>query len=315
VLPVSAPLTTSNLFETAGSTMDDNGLRGFLAGVEAVMMKQRSPQQPNPEVDRALLEVMRRYPEWRARMAVMTTSPWLRKKILALLPQGHRLVGSVTFGNSHSWHADRLRDVSIENESNGSFALRRSHLSRIPSEGVPLDPRLSRSQSFSVPRAKRFFEGGGNEFARAESLGGSPGPGAHFRTAPKGVAFAADGGETVVLGANHIFPWKGSLGHHINPVHCDHTTLPHAPAYSFAKMRRTTTDTAVGGGSMDGGPVKSDLGGISPGIVYQQYASFRPEVGHGTRRKPRSRSMSTLPRVRVVPVEPKARSLRIRSVG
>lgn len=58
----------------------DADLQTVVAHLEELQFAQRSPQQPNPKVDRAIETVLATRPEWRARMAVMTSSVLLRQK-------------------------------------------------------------------------------------------------------------------------------------------------------------------------------------------------------------------------------------------
>lgn len=170
-----------------------------------------------------------------------------------------------------------------------------------------MHPLLSHSPLHSIPRSKRFpgTKNGTGELDLLEAQRRStPGPGAYFKSQPGVTAFSADGGETVVLGANHACPWKKCLGHNINPVHVD-LSLMSAPCFSFTKTRRTMSETFLVNHGQDCGPIKSDLGCLSPGPVYETHGTMRPAVGQpaSTIRR-RARSTTSLPRVRVEPAPP-----------
>jgi hypothetical protein len=62
----------------------------------------------------------------------------------------------------------------------------------------------------------------------------------------------------------------------INPVDSDQTVLQSAPNYSFPKQKRFASDASAGHGGVCGGAVKTDLGCLSPGPVYEAFASMRP---------------------------------------
>merc|ERR1719401_1557555 len=132
---------------------------------------------------------------------------------------------------------------------------------------------------------------------------GNPGPGAYFKSQPRGTAFSTDGGETVVLGSNHVCPWKKCLGRNINPVHVDGTTLRSSPCFSFSKTRRSVSEVSLGVGP-DPGPTKSDRGCLSPGPVYEHHGTFRPrpQQSQSTSPKRKARSSTSTPKVRMIPV-------------
>lgn len=295
-------------------------IRSTLERLEDMQMRQRSPQQPNPELDKLIAQAFDRYPEWRMRMAVMTKSPWLRKKILSYLPNGVRMVGSSTLGNSHGWRSklpDNFTDHNWPTVTHhpkfgqhlpGGTMKEHTQVLRAPADKLRVNPTLSHSEYYSFPRNNRFPGTTGNgEIDKNEvQKKGTPGPGAYHKSVPRGTAFLADGGETVVLGANHVCPWKSALGHQINPIEVDQTSLPSAPKYSFSKTRRAISETSLGHGRQHGGLVKSDEGCLSPGHVYEQYASMRPSAGRPLSLKRNGRSVPAHMRVRCVPVEPDA---------
>merc|ERR1719444_256643 len=193
-------------------------------------------------------------------------------------------------GSTHPWRQDKV----VQDEFRPS-----------PSDKLPVHPLLSSSAFYSLPRNKRFpgTKERSMEIDAAEhQRRGNPGPGAYFKSQPRGTAFSVDGGETVVLGANHIAPWKKVLGHNINPVHVDGTTLRSSPCFSFSKTRRCASDTAIGHGCQDGGPAKTDRGCLSPGpAVYELHGTFQPSKTSSPG-KPRIRKSASTPKIRMKPV-------------
>jgi hypothetical protein len=307
-----------NLGDTSFGDSEPEDIRSVLERLEQMQFYQRSAQMPNPELDKLIVSTFARRPEWRMRMAVMTKSPWLRKKMLQQLPPGARGCGSATLGNSHPWRNPKLADEfsdhswpKVQVNEKGDYHIpggtaKHGRLLRAPVDKQRMDPIISHSAYYSVPKAKRFQGTHHNgELSKAEvQKRGTPGPGSYFKTIPRGVAFSADNGETVVFGANHICPWKGALGHHINPVDVDHSAMNAQPKWSFPKSRRSVSETMSGHGLQDGGPVKTDLGCLSPGPIYEHYGSQRPNVGRALSLKPkRSRSTPHIDRVRSYPVE------------
>lgn len=302
--------------------MELEDLRALVARLEGLQAQQRSPQQPSPEIDAELARVLAGRPELRPRLAVLTKSAALRKKILTQIPEGCRAVGSSMLGSTHPWRQGKVPDSftdhnwpkAVMTESGvhqlpGGTAAH-DRLLRCPVEKLAMHPLLSHTPNYSVPRAQRFD--GIGEVGRAEALKkATPGPGAYFKSEPRGPAFSVDGGETMIVGANHVCPWKKCMGHNINPVFADATSLTSAPCFSFSRTRRTVSETAVGVGCQDGGPVKTDLGGLSPGPVYEFHSSMRPLAGAGyggaarsLALRRRARSSASLPRVRMEPVAP-----------
>jgi len=298
-------------------------IRDFVVRLEDLQANQRSPQQPNPELDSLLSRALARHgPGWRQRLAVMTKSALLRKKILTMSAAhgGGRGLGCASLGVSHPWRQRPNASFSDQNWPKASTSMSGLHqlsggssdhdrLLRAPADKLRINPALTHSEEFSVPKAKRFpgtHHNGELNFREVQKRG-TPGPGAYFKSVPRGTAFSVDGGETVVLGANHVCPWKKALGRNINPVDVDLASMNSQPSFSFSKTRRFLSDTAVGHNNQ--GATKSDAGILSPGHVYEQYGTMRPLVGNttfGNRSKQRMmRSMSaTLPRMRSVPVEP-----------
>lgn len=245
-------------------------LRSFVARLEITQAQCRSPHQPTASLDAELRVAISLRPEWRARMATATKSANLRQKILAIAPHGQIRSGKML-----------------------SFA--------VPAEKLAYHPLLSSSACYSIPQRRRFpgtIERSGEVDATECQQRGTPGPGAYIRSQPRGTAFSVDGGETVILGANHTCPWKKCLGRNINPVHADGTSLKSSPSWSFSKLRRTVSDTSLG----YGGP----NGWLSPGPVYEHHSTLRPaswnvSVTAGSVRR-RPKSSSTHPKIRIEPV-------------
>ena len=85
--------------------------------------------------------------------------------------------------------------------------------------------------------------------------------------------------ETIVLGANHKYPFKGLL---CGEASTAKSTMPTVPQYSFPKQRRCVNDTAAGragggnGGRASTTAVKTDAGCLSPGPIYETFSVFYP---------------------------------------
>jgi hypothetical protein len=251
-----------------------------------------SPQQPSQELDAELSRVLAENPEWRARLAVIVKSASLRQKILATPLTGGRAVGSSALGGTHPWrkHAmpDHFSDHTWPRAVPGGYrgqhylpggsSPEHEQLLRSTANQLRMNPLMSRSQSFSIGKDKRFqYATDSGEVDHKEAQRREPpGPGEYFKSVPLGPGFSVDGGETVILGANHVCPWKRALGHHINPVHADLTTLTSQPAFTFSKTRRGVSDTSLGHAGQVGGPAKTDLGNLSPGHVYEHTHSIQP---------------------------------------
>jgi len=288
---------------------DTEVMRTFLARLEASQAQQRSPQQPNPELDDELARALSMHPSWRTRMAVATRSPLLRKKILSC--QCNRAVGSSALGQTHPWRKDQggkhFSDHSWPKAQLGDTGLhlpggdaRHDLLLRANQDQLAKHPLQSNTANHSFMKTKRFPGTGNYEVDTCDSQKRStPGPGAYFKTVPRGTAFSMDGGETVILGANHVCPWKKSLGRNINPVHVDGSTLRSQPCFSFSRTIRSVSEVSLGTAS-DPGPTKSDRGCLSPGPVYAHYGTFGPAPACKPQR--RARSTTSAPKVRMIPV-------------
>lgn len=266
------------------------------------------------EVERIIDEVTANNPEQRMRLASMTKSGWLRQKILGHVPKGGRMAGGSTLGSSHSWvtHDKRPQFGMRYTDSNwprsSSTQLpggdwRHDQLLRCAVEKLPVNPTIDKQPSYSIASEVRWWgcKENGELDKHFQQNRHPPGPGAYHKTAPRGPHFNVDNGETVVLGANHPCPWKSPMGQSINPTNIHVNSEHHsAPKWSFSKTRRSCSDTFLGHGQKSGGPVKSDEGGLSPGIVYEHYSTF----GQAPRVKKRSKSTGSKVRVYLVPPEP-----------
>jgi len=277
--------------------------------------------QSTTEIDLLIEQAIRDHPEQRMRMASMCRSGWLRQKILGAVPKGARMAGSSTLGSSYSWRHEKLPMnftdhnwpkvvCNPEGKQESASYLpggdhRHSRLLRCQVDKLPLNPLIHQQPNHSFSRDRRWWGCKDNgeldrHFCQNRQ---PPGPGAYHKSAPRGPHFHADGGETVVLGANHPCPWKSPMGNTINPTHIHAHSEHHSAAiWSFSKTRRSVSDTHLGHGQQAGGPVKSDEGCLSPGHVYQLYTTFAP--GPGLKGKRRTRSQPGVPRMRVHPVPP-----------
>lgn len=305
-------------------------LRQILDQMENMQFAQRSPQQPNPELDRLIYQTFATRPEWRQRMAVMSKSSWLRKKLLMTMPPGGRACGSSVLGATHPHRGGMPDEFSDHNwpkvqvNHKGDYhmpggTLKHHRLLNAPVDKIRVDPLMARSPDHSFPKNQRFpgCHPSGEVNKDMMQKRGTPGPGHYHKSLPRGVAFSADSGETIVFGANHMCPWKSALGHNINPVDVDHTTMTSQPKYSFSKTRRSISEpmsghgmkypkygTMSGHGLQDGGPCKSDLGCLSPGPVYEHFSTFGANTGRALSLKPRRcRSLPSVAKVRCIPVE------------
>lgn len=284
-----------------------------------------TPQQPCAALDALIRQAIAGRPGWRQKLAVMTKSPLLRKKILSIAPDGgHGASSSSMLGSSHPWRKDKFADSFSDRTWPAAVA---SHgfdgrQRQAPVEQRRVDPLLSHSANYSLSKAQRFpgTKPSGEISKMAAHAKGTPGPGHYFHSLPRGVPFPEHGGEGMVFGANHICPWKGALGHNINPVDADQSVLQSAPKFSFSKSRRSVSEPNLGSGPAQGDFVKTDFGVESPGHVYECYSSLRPSMRHSkastndTRtRLPalkshpipgRRRKLQRVPRVRCIPVDP-----------
>lgn len=313
------------------SSVDDD-LQTVVAHLEAMQFSQRSPQQPNPKVDRAIESVLTNRPEWRARMAVMTSSVLLRQKILSILPPGGRAAGSAQLGSTHDWRTHFVNNRSdhdwpVVDPLEGCLPGGEAAPARHPVERKPIDPTISHVASWTIPKARRFAPGGESTKGAALHIqkNNTPGPGAYFKSLPRGVPFTSNG-ETVIYGANHVFPSKSCMGHHMNPIHVDFTVLTSQPKWTIPRMRRNVSDVVVGNAASgtrasgkDGGPVKCDAGCLSPGFIYEQYSAIRPVTDlvvreRGPRRCASMPSIAGVRKVRVKEMAPEEKDAEGASV-
>jgi hypothetical protein len=302
--PASGGFLGASSSATSGATGDLAEIRDTVARLESMQAQQFSLQQPDPKLDALIVRTLTNRPEWRQRMAVMTKSALLRKKILSTAIVGGRGIGSSTLGSTYHWRKAKLDDSFSDHNwpkaivsEYGMHHLpggtaKHDQVLRCPSDKLRKHPTLESTAFYSFSTDKRFpgtHHNGELNKGAIQKLG-TPGPGAYFKSVPCGTHFNVDGGETVVLGANHVCPWKKSMGRQINPIDVDATTLTSAPCFSFGKSRRTASDTHVGHGLQDGGPMKSDRGALSPGPIYEHFSSMQPLPGRtiGMRRKNRS---------------------------
>lgn len=295
-----------------GSSADDilaASPQEIVRRLEEMQASQVSLQGPSREVDALLARVLAGRPELRPRLAVMCRSALLRNKVLAVLPPGGRGVGSGVLGTTHPWRKERLPDSYTDHNwpkvATGPGGLHQlpggtcSHdsLLRAPADKIRQHPTLAASGCFSVPKARRFPSAKEQNERQFEIRSRQPpGPGHYSRSVPRGTAFSSDGGETVILGANHACPWKGCLGRQINPVDVDFTTGTHAPCFSFSKTRRAVTDPAMGQAMNS---VKSDFGNLSPGPVYELFGSMSPTSRRSLAPR-RTKSVPSISRARPV---------------
>jgi len=284
------------------------------------------PHSATHELETLIEQACAARPENRTHLAALTKSPWLRQKILACVPRGGRMAGSSTLGSAHGWiKKEKLSmtytdhnwpKVAVNSHASslpGSFLPggdhRHTRLLRCSSDQLPLNHTLHLPAAYSVSKDNkqgRFWgtKDNGEIDKRFQQLRGTPGPGAYHKTLPRGPHFSVENGETIVLGANHSCPWKTCLGHHINPTDISVQSVHHsAPTFSFSKTRRGISDTFLGHGQQAGGPVKSDQGCLSPGLVYEHQSSFRPGIALKGKRTGHRKSGSK-PRMRCIPVEP-----------
>jgi len=237
--------------------------------------------QPSETIRKNILSILDQRPEWRQRMAVMTSSPTLRQTILETVPRHGRAAGSAMLGETHIWRphgtaVDRRAERDSMTLSHGPESLQTEYGDQnwpkivpiqgqlgeedlsSPVEDVKFDITKTRPKCYSIPQTIRFapFE-----------LDPLPGPGHYFtHMIPKGLNYKD--GEYVVLGANHVYPYKSLLSD------TDATKMPSSPKYSFPKMRRCVSEVHTGQALRDVGPVKTDSCCLSPGPVYPHHSTF-----------------------------------------
>jgi len=260
-------------------------------------------------------------PEQRMRLASMTKSAWLRQKILGHAPSGGRSAGAMTLGTSHSWRHEKLPmhftdhnwpKVAVNphgSTHSGSYLPggdhRHTQVLRCPVDKLPINPTKDQQPNYSLTRERRWWgcHDNGELDKNFIQNRAPPGPGAYHKSLPRGPHFGVDNNETIVLGANHPCPWKSPMGQGINPTDVHVQSEHHsAPKFSFSKTRRSCSETYLGHGQQAGGPVKSDEGCLSPGIVYEHYSTF--SQGPALRGKKRTKSSGPRVRMHLMPPEP-----------
>lgn len=284
------------------------------------------PHSSIHEIETLIEQACAARPENRTHLAAMTKSPWLRQKILSCVPRGGRMAGSSTLGNTHGWiKREKLSNtftdhnwpkVAVNPQTSTAFGTflpggdhRHTRLLRCNSDQLPLNHLLHLPPAYTISKDRkqgRFWgtKENGEIDKRFQQLRAAPGPGAYHKTMPRGPHIPIDGGETIVLGANHTCPWKTPLGHHINPTDISVQSVHHSsPQFSFSKTRRGISDTFLGHGQQAGGPVKSDQGCLSPGLIYEHTSSFRPGVPL-RRKRTGHRNSNSKPRMKCIPVDP-----------
>jgi len=286
-------------------------------GVHSTLEQHDSTTQ----IEQLIEQATHGHPEQRMRMASMTKSAWLRQKILGHQPKGGRMAGSSTLGSSYGWRHEKLPmnftdhnwpTVAVNPHGShlpGSYLPggdhRHTRLLRCPVEKMAINPTIDQMPNYTLTKDKRWWgcKDNGELDRNFQQNRQPPGPGAYFKSLPRGPHFGVDAGETVVLGANHPCPWKSPMGQHINPTNIHVLSEHHsAPKHSFSKSRRSCSDTFLGHGQQAGGPVKTDEGCLSPGHVYEAYTTF--SSGPSLKGKRRTRNTSSAPRMRVHPVPP-----------
>jgi hypothetical protein len=299
------------------------------------------PHTALQEIEALIAQACAGHPENRTRLASMTQSARLRQKILGHQPQGGRAAGCATLGASHSWRREKLTltftdhnwpKVAINPHGSnlpGSFLPggdhRHSRLLRCSADQLPLNHTLELPPAYTISKDRkqgRFYgcRENGELDKHFVQLREAPGPGAYFKSLPRGPHFPMDGAdqhraETIVMGANHPFPWKSPMGNYVNPVDCNVQSVHHAPAkYTFSKTRRACSETFLGHGQQDGGPVKSDQGCLSPGHIYEHCSSFRPGVPLQGKRRTKSTPSMSKPRMRCQPVPPEPEAVVVQNV-
>jgi hypothetical protein len=237
--------------------------------------------------------------------------------------------GCATIGSGHSWRSERTNNLgkakAYSDHNWPKVAVdphhptlpashlpggdhRHDRLLRCPVDKLPQHPasHLTVQPNYSLTRERRWWgcKDNGELDRHFQQNRMPPGPGAYFKSAPRGPHFPVDSGETVVIGANHPCPWKSPLGQAINPTNIHALSEHHsAPKWTMSKTRRGCSETSLGHGQQAGGPIKSDEGCLSPGHVYTMYSTF--SEGPGLKGKRRARSTPSLGgRMRVQPVPP-----------
>lgn len=146
---------------------EDPDLKSMVTQLENMQAQQRSPQQPNLQLDAMILQLIDQRPERRQRMAIMTKSALLRKKILSVIPKGTRAGGCAVVGATHEWRKampDSYTDCNWPKAVHNHIGVHylpggeahHDRLLRSPSDKRTLHPLLQSSPFYSFPRTRRF---------------------------------------------------------------------------------------------------------------------------------------------------------------
>ncbi|CAD7937507.1 unnamed protein product [Amoebophrya sp. A25] len=283
---------------------EDAHLQDVLAALEQMHADQRTQQQGCDAMDRLLKMIMTDRPEWRQKMAVLTKSQMLRRKILDVLPPGGRQVGSAMLGATHPWRsAIKKRDGKIwrANDENTwpHYALAQGLLAsdhnwpkvdpvtgtlsrkfdddktRLPApvEMMKQHPKLDNCPSYSFGKEKRRVIADPihdiwTEVYCPQTKNSTPGPGDYSEA--KGICKVPWMlNERVVLGSNEKYGCQGMLSDDITRLG-QHAC---SPVYSFPQ--KSQYRSVAQGVHMVQSAAKSDGGNLSPGLAYEAYGSFR----------------------------------------
>jgi hypothetical protein len=201
-------------------------------------------------------------PELRQRWAAQADLPQPRQEILKTLPKEDRQVGSQMLGHGHAWRSNKTGRHSSDAPDFRSGAMR-------------INPIMNRSPQYSFGKTTRFPNPG---FSEEKTLTyqnwATPGPGHYLPSRTPYAGYNEATGhphmDGIAFGANHTYPWKGTMGECINPVAVDFK-LKSSPKPSFGRMRRCASDVSVSYGTT---AVKTDEGNLSPGPIYPHWTTF-----------------------------------------
>lgn len=280
----------------------------MVQALEEMHHDQRTKGQPSSDIETLLKAVFADRPEWRQRMAVMTTSNVLRRKILDTMPPGGRQVGSAVLGATHPWRAAvKLPSGMVPKfEESDMYPRYSTNTGRYsgdhnwpkadpktgklcrevlpsPAETMLQHPKLTNCPSYSFGKGTRRVVADPihdiwTEVWKPQVKNSTPGPGDYTESQFPGRVPMRWQNETVVLGANEKYGCKGMLSDRATRL-SQHETKP---VYSFPLQRGP--DVAQGNHQASNGAVKSDAGNLSPGFIYQQYGGFRvKETNYGNR--------------------------------
>ncbi|CAD7970275.1 unnamed protein product [Amoebophrya sp. A120] len=298
---------------------EDPSIQDVVAALEDMHYDQRTRGQPGEDLEKLMKAVFADRPEWRQRMAVLTKSQVLRRKILDTLPPGGRQVGSAVLGATHPWRSavktveGRVYKFEEQNiwpryaTDAGRYSsdhnwpkadpvtgkLARDVLPS-PSETMPQHPKLTNCPSYSFGKGLRRVVADPihdiwTEVWKPQDKNSTPGPGDYTEAlgTTKTPFTLQHNQEIVVLGANDKYACKGMLSPEITRL-AQHTCKP---VYSFPLQR--LPDVAQGN-LAQATAVKSDLGNLSPGQIYTQYGGFRVKDKNYGNRPARTVSLKTI---------------------